>query len=80
LNFFEVNDIYKLVIKYCKLIFIFNYKNNLLKKINIEALKHGYQKGLGTLLVYAINYEYKFFYYINVKNTPPGQYSRKVET
>jgi len=67
LNFFKVNNIYKLVIKYCELIIIFNYKNSLLNKINIEALKHGYQKGLGTLLVHAINYEYRLINYINVK-------------
>jgi len=67
------------VIKYLKLVIIFKYENKIFKKIDIEALKHSYRIGLDTLLVYAINYGYKFIY-INIKNTLPGQYSRKVET
>jgi len=55
------------VIKYLELVIIFKYENKIFKKkIDIEALKHSYQIGLDTLLVYAINYEYKLIY-INVK-------------
>lgn len=58
MNFFEIINIYRLVIKYSELIIIFNYENKLFKKIDVDTLKYGFQKGLDTLLVYTINDEY----------------------
>jgi len=68
------------VIKYSKFISIIKYEDILLLKNDIETLKYNYRIGLDTLLVYTIKYEYTDFSEINVINTPPGQYSRKVET
>jgi len=64
------------VIKYFEFVNIFIYESYILLKIDIEALKYGYQIGLETLVVHTINYEYCY----NNINILPGQYSRKVET
>jgi len=68
------------VIKYIEFISIIKYEGILLLKNDIDVLKYKYRIGLDTLLVYTIKYEYIIYIKINVLNTPPGQYSRKVET
>jgi len=54
----EVGYIYRLVIKYCEFIGRINGESNLLFLTDAETLKLGYRKGLDTLLVRALNYEY----------------------
>ena len=58
LNYKDVDYIYRLVIKYCEFIGRFNGENNLQFIIDAETWKHGYRKGLDTLLVRALNDEY----------------------
>jgi len=58
LSFFEVDNIYKLVIKYSEFVGITKSENDLLLKTDVEAWKRGYQIGLGTLVVHALNDEY----------------------
>ena len=68
------------MIKYNEFIIIIKYENILLIKNDVDALKYKYRIGLDTLLVYTVKYEYIILIRTNVLNTPPGQYSRKVET
>ena len=68
------------MIKYNEFIIIIKYENILLIENDVETLKYNYRIGLDTLLVYTIKYEYRINILVNALNTPPGQYSRKVET
>jgi len=54
----NVHYIYRLVIKYCEFIGRFNGEDSVLFTTDAETWKHGYRKGLDTLLVRALNYEY----------------------
>jgi len=58
LNFYKINIICKLVIKYRKFTRNSLYEGSLFIKIDIDALKCRYQLGLETLLAYTVNYEY----------------------
>jgi len=55
------------VIKYKEPISIIVYEDFSLLKNDIEALKYNIRKGLDTLLVYTIKYEYIVLTIINVK-------------
>ena len=46
------------MIKYNEFIIIIKYKDILLIKNDVDALKYNYRIGLDTLLVYTIKYEY----------------------
>jgi len=58
LSFKEVDNIYKLVIKYSEFIGITRSESGLLLKSDVDARKYRYLIGLGTLVVYTINDEY----------------------
>lgn len=47
--------------------------------IDAEALEHGSQEGLDTLLVHALNYERRYVKIVYKVVAPPADYERKLK-
>ena len=82
----ENDNLFFREVKFLDKKWIYNSHGSYFFFIESEVLKYSYQIGLGTLVVYTLNYEFLFPYTfvciwrkINVKNILPKKYYCKVE-